>query len=510
MVANSRPSAFPILEAELRAMEQLDVPYFEASATASSLAVGAVPPITDYFKAPSFEDALKQIETLSENDLARQTAIIHGSFDARTASTASIPGGRWTARQLPTHNRERYIAEAMSVASDLEGRAIPDVDGSLSWIGLGYLPQAERFQLEALGHSLVDGRSGIALFLAALAHVTADPGYTRLAVRTLQPLRRQIQTLDESSRARFAQAYGIGGASGLASLCYSLVKCATWLEDESLLSDAVTVCNLITKQRIAEDRHLDVMSGAAGTILGILPLYRATRDPRILDVAVDCARHLIEHQQRSAPGARAWQTQWDRPLTGFSHGAAGIAYALLRLYSVTRSTALHESAMQGIEYERSVFSHSQSNWPDFRRNAFADQHECATKWCHGATGIGLARVGSLPLTDDPRIKDEIEIALQTTVEFDLHAIDHLCCGNLGRIETLLVAGQRLAREDWTRIAHLNAANVIARAQERHAYHLFPNLPTSVFHPGFFAGTAGIGYQLLRLADADLPCVLLWE
>jgi lantibiotic modifying enzyme len=55
-----------------------------------------------------------------------------------------------------------------------------------------------------------------------------------------------------------------------------------------------------------------------------------------------------------------------------------------------------------------------------------------------------------------------------------------------------------------------AAWGVARAQKMGGYH-FPNLPVFAFSPSFFQGTAGIGYQLLRLAHPDaLPSVLLWE
>jgi lantibiotic modifying enzyme len=37
------------------------------------------------------------------------------------------------------------------------------------------------------------------------------------------------------------------------------------------------------------------------------------------------------------------------------------------------------------------------------------------------------------------------------------------------------------------------------------------LPKQVDNPSFFQGTAGIGYELLRMARPDLlPSVLLWE
>ena len=75
---------------------------------------------------------------------------------------------------------------------------------------------------------------------------------------------------------------------------------------------------------------------------------------------------------------------------------------------------------------------------------------------------------------------------------------------------LLVGAQRLNSPDWRQVALQQATNIVARAQQTEAYQLFANLPNSVFNPGFFQGTAGICYELLRLADDNLPSVLLWE
>jgi lantibiotic modifying enzyme len=46
-----------------------------------------------------------------------------------------------------------------------------------------------------------------------------------------------------------------------------------------------------------------------------------------------------------------------------------------------------------------------------------------TSWCHGATGIGLARLGSLAILDTPDVRQEIAIALKTTLKFGLQDIE---------------------------------------------------------------------------------------
>ena len=130
-------------------------------------------------------------------------------------------------------------------------------------------------------------------------------------------------------------------------------------------------------------------------------------------------------------------------------------------------------------------------------------------WCHGAPGIGLARLGSLEILDTEEIRQDAEVALQTTHKYGLQGVDHLCCGNFGQIEVLLVAAKTLGREELFKTAHLQASVVMALAEQKGAYKLFGNLPASVFSPSFFQGTAGIGYGLLRLAYPKiLPSVLM--
>lgn len=508
LVAQNKPDAWPILSAELQAMEQLDIPFFTASAASNELSVGKNQAIEHYFKQSSYQQVLSQLQALDETDLSRQVAIIQGSYYAKVAQTSS-KNDQWNAETLPLLNSQQLIEEARAIATELEARVIPDPDGSVNWIGLVYMTEAERFQLQVLNDSLYDGRCGVALFLAALCQVSGESSLGNLALQTLQSLRRQIQ-IDPESQQRKARLAGIGGTTGLGSMIYTFVKVSQFLGDQTLLQDAQALSDWMTPELIAADKYLDIISGAAGAILGLLSLYGVTKEVTVLEKAIACGQHLLTHQVSHKGTHKAWITIGETPFTGFSHGAAGISYALLRLYAVTQDRNYLEAALEGIEYERSVFSESSANWPDFRRLGETGQPSFPTQWCHGAAGIGLARLGSFEIVKTPEIEHEIEIALQTTQRYALQAIDHLCCGNLGRVEVFLVGAQRCSRPDWYQVAFQNATNVVAKAKRTGAYQLFPNLPNSVFNPGFFPGTAGIGYQLLRLAQPQLPSVLLWE
>lgn len=407
---------------------------------------------------------------------------------------------------------EQLLHKAQVIAQEIRITALSADSSSLNWIGLSYIPNAGRFQLEIPGDSLYDGSCGIALFLAALTHVGGRDQHHDLALGALQSLRRVLSASNAESAQRFARRIGIGGATGLGSIIYSLVRISQFLQEEALLEDAQRATNLITPELIAVDQQLDLMAGAAGAILGLLALYKETADPAVLHKALTCGQHLLEHRSSVDDSPRAWKTFAKKPLTGFSHGAAGIAYALLRLYAVTHDRVYLEAAEEGIAYERSVFSPIAGNWPDFR--PFAEQNSQTgfmVSWCHGASGIGLARLGSLSILETEEIHQEVEVALQTTQKCSLQGTDHPCCGNFGRIEMLLVAAQKLSRPQLRETALKQAAWVVAKAEQTGAYQMFHNLPSHVFNPGFFQGTAGIGYELLRLAYPEaLPSVLLWE
>ncbi len=518
VVAQERPDAWPVVSAELPSMEQLDIPFFTANTSRDDLPLTPLQAIPQYFKQPSYRDAVSQIQTLNETNLAQQVAIIQGAFYARVAQPSAVESQSWQADELPLLSAEQLIQAAREIASDLEARALPDRDGSLNWFGMGFVPQAERFQLRVLNDALYDGRTGIALFLAALYQVTDEPHVRDLALRSLQACRQQLHSMTAPARQRMARLMGIGGAAGISSMIYALVKVSQFTGEPALLTDAGILAAQITPDLIEADRTLDLIGGAAGGLLGLLVLYDATGEMAGLDKAIACGQHLIRHQTHPETGPRGWKSIAEKPLTGFSHGAAGIAYALLRLYAATGDTGYREAALEGMAYEQSVFSKEHANWPDLRDIHPKDKPAFVVQWCHGAAGIGLGRLASLLLLKahasgdelPPDIEQDMDIALRTTQQHPLKMIDHVCCGNLGLSDVLMVGAAHCQRPDWRQVALQKASAVVARAQQAGGYHLFSNLPATVFNPGFFQGTSGIGYQFLRLAREKLPSALLWQ
>jgi lantibiotic modifying enzyme len=148
------------------------------------------------------------------------------------------------------------------------------------------------------------------------------------------------------------------------------------------------------------------------------------------------------------------------------------------------------------------------DWRDlgsFGRSRKADDQPLVTTWCYGAPGIGLARLNALRHIDDEAIRAEAEAALQITLEHGFGLNHSLCHGDLGNLELLLQASYVLADPKWSFQVNRLTAIVLESIDK---YGWLCGIPLGVESPGLMTGLAGIGYQLLRLAEPTrVPSVL---
>jgi type 2 lantibiotic biosynthesis protein LanM len=496
-----------LIQAEKQALEQLDIPIFTAWANSDDLEIDTEEIVEHCFAEPSINLAIARLQRLSTEDLEQQLGFIRGSLYAHIATPAdnSDLSTQLTLTAQEAIATEEITREARAIAEKLQEGAISAPNGSLTWIALTYVLQIQRLQLEPLQFSLYDGTCGIALFLAALGKVTGETQWQSLALKALQSLRHNLK--DSQASQALANKLGIGGAVGVGSWIYALSKTSQFLDEPDLLADASKAANLITPQQLTETKEYEVVSGVAGAILGLLSLYQIHPQQSILDKAYLAGSHLLQCRTASDSGLRAWQTVNNKLLSGFSHGAAGIVYALLRLYRVTQDASFLEASLEAIAYERTIFDAQLGNWLDLRK----EQLQFTNTWCHGATGIGLARLGCLSVLDTPTIQEDLEVALKTAQDMSWQGVDNYCCGNFGRIDLLLEAGTRLQRPELIAAAQKQAAWVVARAQQTGFYQVFNKVPRDTYSPGLFTGISGIGYGLLRLSHPQLlPSVLLWQ
>ncbi|MGF1470870.1 MAG: type 2 lanthipeptide synthetase LanM family protein [Rubrobacteraceae bacterium] len=505
---DERPAFWPLFAAERQAMDKGDIPFFTARADSDDILISSEETAEGCIKEPSFELVQRRLEALDDEDLEQQVAHIEGTlyaYLAREAPMISRSSGEEGGWSEPPASPEDFIGPALAIAGEIQDRAIRGSDGSAVWISPQFLVQAERFQLQPMDYELYGGTCGVAIFLAAVEQFSPEAGYDELALAALQSLRAGLDRWPE----RFAEGASIGGASGLGSAVYSLVSVGRLLDEPALVEDAQRVAGLISEDHIAGDRALDVIAGSAGAILSLLALQETRPSKDVLNKATQCGEHLLEKRTESPAGPRAWGVFAEKMNTGFSHGAAGIAYALLRLYEHTGDARFLDAAGEAVAYEQSEYSPEMKNWADYRLDD--DEVGYPWQWCRGGTGVGLARLGGLGSLDNRGVREDIEVALTGTREIGVQGVDYPCCGTLGRAEVLLEAGETLQRPEFTEAARTLAWQTLARAEKSGGFALHPMLPKQVDAPGFFQGEAGIGYELLRMARPEqLPSVLMWE
>jgi lantibiotic modifying enzyme len=178
---------------------------------------------------------------------------------------------------------------------------------------------------------------------------------------------------------------------------------------------------------------------------------------------------------------------------------------------VTGEKRFETAALSAIDYERSLFSPEFGNWVDLRNlespgfNGKGSAHDFVTAWCHGAPGIGIARLTSLPFLNDSAIQQEIAVALKTAIARGFGASHCLCHGDLGSLELLLQASRKFD-DPQLRLQLDRMIGMVIGSIDRDGW--LCGAPMNLQPPGLMTGIAGIGYELLRLAEpASLPSAL---
>jgi len=498
---------WPLQRAERAALVTLNVPHFVSPSDGHD--IGDANGHSVHVALPSGLDrARARFENFDEREIAWQTEVIRENTNSIPRSAkpkAAEP--QETAREdsAVAPKKETFIAEADRIAAELSHYAIRR-GPSVAWIGLDWLGDSEFSQLVCLGPDLYNGICGIAVFLAAHAAVTGNKASAELAYAGLAQLRSNLKS---RNAARMARALGVGGAVGLGSIVYALAVMAKCLHDDALLADARQAAQLFTDDLIAADKQLDVVSGSAGAILSLLRLYRDSRSDDVLRLAVKCGEHLLGQPRLGPAGQRTWVGQGSGPrgLNGMSHGAAGFAYALTSLAQATGRAEFAQAAAECIAFENSSYDPERHNWPDLR-DVGGLSWPC--QWCHGAPGIGLARIATSRLRgmDDAHSAIDIQNAVEGVEQGRLTAVDTLCCGTLGGVEFFCEAGDALGRDDLRALAARRLTAVLRTAAAAGDYRW--NSGKGRFNLGMFRGLAGVGYTLLRRVDRSLPNVLIWE
>lgn len=366
----------------------------------------------------------------------------------------------------------------------------------------------------AMGAELYDGTAGIALFLARLHAMAGERPFRTAADGALRHVLSRLDSIGEYAPVAFH--------SGRTGVAWVLAEAGDLLASDEYHRHGLEIA-LGAAGLDPQPHAVDVISGSAGAVPAFLDLAARFDRSEFLDAAVKHGDFLLSIARRGDAGW-SWRTlemETKADLTGYSHGAAGVALALLELAHATGEARFREGADEGFRYERRWFNPHYGNWPDFR--SFDEpgappspSHEpgYALAWCHGAPGIGLSRVRAWQLTGDDAYRQEAEAAIRTTTAA-LQATARagsagfsLCHGDAGNAELLLFAEEAFGGGEYRAVAEQIGRQGIA-------WYLQPRapwpcgIPDGGETPNLMLGLAGIGYFYLRLHDpSSVPSILL--
>jgi type 2 lantibiotic biosynthesis protein LanM len=363
---------------------------------------------------------------------------------------------------------------------------------------------------KSFGPDLYSGTSGIGIILAELAALNHERVFRRTAEGAAAQAISRLEDIHPSMR--------LGFYSGHSGIGYALVRIGERLGNATLIERGLEVLENLTKLDVA-DQGIDVVSGVAGAIPVLLLMHKKFKRQSLLDLALRCAARLEEIAHRSDNGW-SWKTidAPGRNLTGFSHGTAGIAWAMLELAQASGDRHFGSVAQQAISYERRCFVADQGNWPDFREGMSGvtqpqSAPTCGVAWCHGAPGIGLSRLRAFELTKDNTSAQEATIAGNTTMRYlavpqTSQAGYSLCHGCAGNADFLLEASRVLNNDSYRQSAEQIGRQGIAffeATQTPWPCGVLGGAETS----NLLLGTAGISLFYLRLErGTQVPPVLM--
>ena len=410
------------------------------------------------------------------------------------------------------HVQEKLLAEAMRIGDQLVEGAVPDGNG-IAWLTADLLHFTDR----VVQKYLYTGTCGIAAFLAELYRHTRDEKYLRAAIRSMDALDEAIAVEPPISYALY---------SGQMSISLTQLRLYQVTGQQRFLDRALALTR--EADNFLKFQHLDLLNGLAGTLLGLLHVYAATRDEQLLRSVDRFTGRLVE---AAYPGKQG--LYWERsgtnihPLCGFSHGASGIGFVFLELGRFFGNDTFFRVAEGAFRYEAQHYDADGRNWTDWRKGIFGETDEKEYReaydagdadfftrgrntnaWCNGAAGIGLARLRAYELLGSPGHLREATLALdKTAATLSRHSgLFTLCHGKCGDAELFLEAYRVLGDPQYLSVAADVALEAIAHREKTGMYP--PGLDTPHEDGSLFLGTAGIGYFYLRLLDlAATPSLL---
>lgn len=396
--------------------------------------------------------------------------------------------------------------EVKRIAGELIALASRDAKG-LYWITPGLYKQGE--PVESI--DLFNGNAGIILFFLALNCYNKKQVYLQTALEAADRLLQHEHVIDPQYYTFY------GGATGVLYVCIQLYKATGGTH---YLQKALQLEKHYRSGFNNRVTQYDLLSGQSGVLLAVLHLYASTKEPSLLITIDDVINKIITGSHIGRTGLK-WDTNkhgYDS-LTGFSHGASGIAFALFQAAHFLHAPGLQYLAKQAFEYEYNYYEPHTGNFMDLRVGAarmttireqygdklndwpiaaFQPTMSGISSWAHGAAGCAISRLFAIKITPDELYTSQARKALGYSWQYfkQQKQIDYSLSSGYGGIAAAFTLAARVLNEPvWQNRALMIARSAIAYYSKEHTYN--SKIKRTITDCGLFSGLAGVGYWLLN-------------
>lgn len=328
--------------------------------------------------------------------------------------------------------------------------------------------------------NLYGGPIGVAVLLSGISKV--------YNIEKAQEKSNQIIERVEKYYKENIDSCRIGLSQGIAAGIYGSIKVGGNLNREASIEFAsdLALQSIKNINKRDQDLDLDLLNGLPGYLIAISQLNTHIRNQKLEELIQELIETIATKVQLLESGNENF-------LTGLSHGLAGIVLAMSRLYKYTKIEATLEIARLALKIENRHIAEENQMWLDYRHTPPV----ISNAWCHGATGIGLSRIELLSIDPSNEIAhDDLMKAIAYTLSNLTTSVDHVCCGNFGRIELFLSTATLYDQKDFFKFSE----NIVAKLwEESKVKGGFTRGDGGFINDiGLFQGFSGIALQTLRV------------
>ena len=313
-----------VVQQEVDAARDLDVPMFTARAGDDTLATGAAREIRGFFDGNPVARVRDRLAALPPAAGRRDIDTIDTVLFtlAPDAAPRSSPARRRRAR----HDPRAPLAVAASIGDSILRHAVSADDGQLGWHGLHYHWASDSWELGVLNDDILTGTAGLAIVFADLARATGRARFASAARTLAGMLARRLDT-------PLAPPTGgaTGGMTGWGAWLYAILRVASALEDWRAVPPLLAPLANTAPDAMALSPDASLVTGLAGLVRVLVRATHAPGGHALWPHACRAGHALLERRDASGSFPEMVAPDDATTLAGLPDAQFGAAAALLSL-----------------------------------------------------------------------------------------------------------------------------------------------------------------------------------